>query len=56
MLINLEDPNSTNTNLADHDVNPVREKEVSFPEEIDEGGARDVGKYLRYDTDCEEKT
>ena len=46
---------SSSTHFAYYDVNPVSEKEVSSPEKIDEGGPRDVGKYLRYHTDDEEK-
>ena len=32
--------------LTSYDVNPVSEKEVSSPEEIDQGDAGEVGKYL----------
>ena len=43
------------TYLASYDVNPVSEKEVSAPEEIDKGGAGDVCKYLHHHRDDEEK-
>ena len=34
----------------------MSEKEVSSPKEIDQGGAGEVGEYLRHHSDGEEKT
>ena len=44
------------TYLTSYDVNPVREKELSFPKQNDEGDPRDVAENLRCHADDEENT
>ena len=46
---------SLSSYLTSYDVNRVSEEEVSSPEEIDQGDAGDVGKYLHEHTNDEEK-
>ena len=43
------------TYLEYYEVNPVSEKEVSTPEEVDQGSPGEVGKYLHHHRHDEEQ-